>query len=896
MPDRRKTAMTTTLFYKTILLGAAFFLFAPRADGQKSLATLVTDSSQPHQWTVIAGPEYKASSWKQFWWGANYRREWTTPVTIPLLNTDSAFGGLTPLYLGGGRQTKSLHLADARGRHYVLRMVNKTYTGALPPLAYGTLVEKIANDQTSTLHPYAAITVPPMASAAGVFHTHPKLYVVPASARLGEYTSLFANQLCLLEERPDETQTTNRDFGQPVDIDGSEQMVENVTLDNSWRVDQHAYVKTRLFDMLIGDWGRHIDNWRWSQFDSGKSEIYQPVPKDRDQLYARFEGVMMRVVKTAAGLKQLQSFGPTIKDITWYNYPAMDIDRRFTNGLSRQVWIDSATALQNHLTDAVIEQAVRLLPPAIFALSGEAIITAIKQRRADLVKYAETYYRFLATNVDIPGSAMHELFEVKRLSDEQTSVALYKINEKKEPEGGPFFHRVFNTSETQELRLYGIGGNDVYTVNGKVKEGITVRIIGGSGEDSVYDASRVNGRTRRTKIYDKQNTKLYAAGESKVRIRDTTYLYPFDEDYHYNYAARKIGPGLNPFYRLFIGYAFKKRVYGWREKPYKSDFQAGVNFSLFEKSLHPFVRYTRPQLFGAWNVQMTAGYDGARRLNYFGLGNDTKVLSDNRRFHWLRTENLYATAGISTPLHRFHHIYFTFFYEGVKVLPQDGRFISKGNGLIDPSTYQWKHFGGARFDYVYSRLNDPLVPTKGLAFSTTVSHTGNLQDKGRTFTTTGALVDLYQPLTKAFSLYIRSGAATLWGKPEFYQHNSIGGTITLRGYVRNRFFGRTVYYQQNELRFIKDVRSYLYNGKAGLIALYDFGKVWHPGETTNRWLYGIGGGVLVAPFQKFSLRVYYTFSPEDRVITCALGGSFDDGIRYCKHLNAFTPIDSQLAM
>jgi hypothetical protein len=66
----------------------------------------------------------------------------------------------------------------------------------------------------------------------------------------------------------------------------------------------------------------------------------------------------------------------------------------------------------------------------------------------------------------------------------------------------------------------------------------------------------------------------------------------------------------------------------------------------------------------------------------------------------------------------------------------------------------------------------------------------------------------------------------------------------------------------------------LYNGKAGLIALYDFGKVWHPGETTNRWLYGIGGGVLVAPFQKFSLRVYYTFSPEDRVINLRIGRFF----------------------
>ncbi len=863
--------MTTIFPHKTVIIGAAFFLFAAGAAGQ---ATLVTDSSQPYRRTVIAGPEYKASAWKQFWWGANYRREWTTPVSAPLLNIDSAYGGLTPLYLGGGRQTNSLHLADAGGRRYVLRMVNKTYTGALPPSAKGTFIETIANDQTATLHPYAALTVPPMAVAAGVFHARPRLYVVPASARLGGYSALFANTLCLLEERPDETQTTRRNFGRPVDIDGSDRMVENVTLDNHFQVDQHAYVKTRLFDMLIGDWGRHLDNWRWSQFDSGQSEIYQPVPKDRDQLYARFEGVMMRVVKSVLGLKQLQSFGPTIKDITWYNYPAMDIDRRFTNGLSRQVWMDSAKALQRQLTDEVIGQALRTLPPQIFALSGEKIMAAIQQRRADLVQYADTYYRFLAANVDIPGSAMKELFEVKRLSDEQTSVAIYKMGNNGQPDGAPFFYRIFYTGETKELRLYGIDGNDVYSVDGKVKKGITVRIIGGTGQDSIFDGSKVAGRSHKTKIYDKHNTRLFSAGESKVRIRDTTYLYPFSEDYHYDYAARKIGPGLNTFYRLYIGYAFKRRVYGWREKPYKSDFQLGLNFSLFEKSLHPFVRYTRPQLFGAWNVQLTGGYDGARRLNYFGLGNDTRVLSDSRRYHWLRTENLYATASLNRPLNPYQNIYFTFFYDGVKVLPQEGRFISKGNPLIDAATYQWKHFAGARFDYVYSRLNDPLVPTKGFGFSAGVSHTDNLQQKARSFTSTAAQVELYRPLTKAFSLYIRSGGATLWGNPEFYQYNSIGGTITLRGYVRNRFFGRTVYYQQNELRFIRDVKSYLFNGKAGLIGLYDFGKVWQPGATTNQWRYGIGGGLLIAPFQKFSLRVYYTFSPEDRVINLRIGRFF----------------------
>ena len=48
--------------------------------------------------------------------------------------------------------------------------------------------------------------------------------------------------------------------------------------------------------------------------------------------------------------KQLQSFQSHINDIAWYNSPAMEIDRRFMNGLSRQQWLQAALALQLALT------------------------------------------------------------------------------------------------------------------------------------------------------------------------------------------------------------------------------------------------------------------------------------------------------------------------------------------------------------------------------------------------------------------------------------------------------------------------------------------------------------------------------------------------------------------
>src|SRR3982751_1803393 len=128
-----KLQITRRGFTQSLVL-IPFLLVAALASGQK---TVIVDSTNPYLRTVIAGQEYKTSQWHEWLWGEDYREEWSTPVTFPVLNLDSAYGGLTPLKEGGGRQTKSLHMKDAQGRRYVLRSVNKTYTGALPEMYKG---------------------------------------------------------------------------------------------------------------------------------------------------------------------------------------------------------------------------------------------------------------------------------------------------------------------------------------------------------------------------------------------------------------------------------------------------------------------------------------------------------------------------------------------------------------------------------------------------------------------------------------------------------------------------------------------------------------------------------------------------------------------------------------
>ena len=103
-----------------------------------------------------------------------------------------------------------------------------------------------------------------------------------------------------------------------------------------------------------------------------------------------------------------------------------------------------------------------------------------------------------------------------------------------------------------------------------------------------------------------------------------------------------------------------------------------------------------------------------------------------------------------------------------------------------------------------------------------------------------------------------------------FQYPSIGGGKELRGFRRQRFYGKTAFFNSNEFRFISKVKSYLYNGKAGLLVFIDDGRVWLPKEKSDTWHTGYGGGILLAPFNKILFNITYGISNEDKLLQLRL--------------------------
>ena len=162
-------------------LTIAFFLLF--TTGFVLTGTAQTDSAE-----AAASIKFKNKSSRRFWMGSNYRNEWLTPVKAPVINLSTEKGGLKPVKLGGGKQSKTLRMEDPAGRQYSLRLIEKFITSkTLPADLQSQAAEDLVADGVSASYPYAALSVPVLSEAAGVPYNKVKLVYIPDDPILGEY-------------------------------------------------------------------------------------------------------------------------------------------------------------------------------------------------------------------------------------------------------------------------------------------------------------------------------------------------------------------------------------------------------------------------------------------------------------------------------------------------------------------------------------------------------------------------------------------------------------------------------------------------------------------------------------------------------------------------------------
>ena len=851
---------------RRLLITVLFFCFF--------IAPFVSEA-QTDSMTVAANTTFKTNGSKIFWMGRNYRLEWKTPIGVPVINLSTEYGGLTPIKRGGGKQTKNLRLEDPSGREYSLRSVQKFITAkTLPGQLESEAAADLVNDGVSASYPYANASIPVFANAAGIPSGTIRLVYIPDDPKLGEFREEFKNMLAILEIRlPD---SVKKDYG-------TDEVVEKLKDDNDNEVDQRGMLKARILDMFIMDLDRHEDQWLWGAVDKDKGKLYYPIARDRDQAFYINQGLLPGIAKWPWLLPQLQGFRPQAKNINRFNWAARNLDRFFLNKLNEQDWKQAVDLFVSQMTDDVIQKALDLQPNPIKHLRWNEIIEKLKARRQYLADEVMQYYRFLSEHVSITGSDKTELFDVTRNSDGSVQLKVYKITKEGE-QSSLMYDRTFDPQVTEELNLYGFGGDDRFVVSGS-DDKIKIRMIGGEGDDSFEHKGSGGGNI----VYDTEEGNNKLTGDFRDKRANDTLANHFNRlGYNYNQVIPMVSFNYNRDDGLYLGFSLKFIRHGFRKDPYKNLHQFTFQYAFSTQAFNARWYSEYISMFGKTGDLLTDIDIKApnNTTNFFGYGDapvDYKSKPGSFRYYRAR----YSLSDVSVLIRKRFSKKVTFSFgptlEFFSLDKDDDlnkvRFITMtGLNGLDPTTlFAKQSFAGGKASLVVDARDNPIVTQKGINWITTYRYLSGLNDQSRTFSQINTEFSFYLPIiTKRLVWANRLGGGTNFGDDfEFFQAQYLGSDEHLRGFRKYRFAGKSKIFNQAELRLaIANFKTYLFPAAFGIFAFYDTGKIYDKNEESNKWLSGYGGGIWIAPLKRLVLSIAYAASDEDKLPLIGLGFKF----------------------
>ncbi|HBI00164.1 MAG TPA: metallophosphoesterase [Flavobacterium sp.] len=835
--------------------------------------------------TSIYSPEStQKSKFYKFLWGEHYREYYGLPIEAKSVQLDTLFGGVTPTISGGGNQSESLRLEDKNGKDYVMRALKKNATRFLQSIFrdqnavsgfQNTYAEEFIYDFYTSGHPFTPFIVGKMANKIGIYHSNPTLYFIPKQSRLGKFNDSFGDKLYLVEERQTNEHLDLESYGKPLDVLGTDEVLANIRKDEKYQVDEESYIKARLFDMLIGDWDRHQDQWRWSEFKEGDKVIYKPIPRDRDQAFAKVDGNLISLLLNIPGVRHITNFKADYPSEKWFNFSAHSLDVAFIKNATEEDWKRQANFIINELSDEVIDKSFAYLPNEIKDDDTTlSIKNKLKFRKKGLENFALSYYALLQKRIILTGTDKKDKFLIERLSHGNTKVSWFRLKK----EGEEFqFSRTYNKKQTKEIWIYGLDDDDQFEVKGKEKNNITIRLIGGQNHDN-YAVE--NGK--KVKIYD------YKSKKNTVNVQNCTAVHLKDDyelnEYHYKkpkYNHTFLMPmiGFNPDDGVKIGgtYSFVKQ--GFINNPYTAKHNVNANYYFATEGVELGYKNSFTKLIGEWNLEMEARYTTPNfSINYFGYGNETENFDSEEGMDYNRVRiQILKVAPSLKYVGRFgSEVTIQTSFENIEVEETSNRFINEP-GSINSEVFEYQQFAGASFKYAFKNYDREANPTIGMRFAIQGTWKTNLSDFKRNFTYLESELGFSHQLITSNKLILGTllkGKMLLNNNFEFYQGATLGGDYDLRGYRNERFLGKESFFQSTDLRWnigkIKTIIPMSY----GILAGYDYGRVWLDGENSNQWHQSVGGGIWLNGLDLVTARLTFFNSQDGNRIAFGLGFGF----------------------
>jgi len=557
-------------------------------------------------------------------------------------------------------------------------------------------------------------------------------------------------------------------------------------------------------------------------------------------------------------LRHMQSFKDDIGNVKWFNREPYPLDLAVITASTEADWLEQAAYITENLTDAVIDEAFASLPKEVQDATIDEIKEKLKIRRGHLKEFALEYRKVLLKTVLITGTDKKDKFRIIRGAGGVTTVEMYSIKDNVET---LVQSRTYNRDQTKEIWIYGLDDDDVFEVSGKPEKPIMLRLLGGQN----HDTYRIeNGR--KIMLYDfksKKNTYETDSRTGRV-ISDDYETNSYDaEKPKYNVVAGYPSIGYNPDDGVKIGAIADYTVNNFNRRPFSQKHNLRGNYYFATDGFE--LKYAGKFMNAAlrWNIGVEIVYTSPNfSINYFGLGNDTENIDDQRGMDYnrVRLQTFSFAPFIFKETRNGSLTSFGAVFETIEVDESTSRYVNEP-GILDLSLFEHRQYAGVNGKYSFENYDNASLPALGMFFYISGGWKTSLDDTNRNFPHGEAAIGLVHNITADESLVFATmakGKALFGNDFEFYQAATLGGDNDLRGYRRERFTGKRSVFQSTDLRLtIGSVKTSFVPMKYGIFGGYDFGRVWISDDPSRKWHQSVGGGAWLNGLDLVTARVFY---------------------------------------
>jgi hypothetical protein len=822
--------------------------------------------------------QYRKGKLHQAFLGTNYRDTWAMPATFSSIDLTREKGGLKIKQRGGGMQTKSLRVENPNEKEFVLRSVNKYPENAIPAPLRQTIAKDIVQDQISASHPYAALAVARLAESVGIPHTQPKIIYLPDDPLLGVFREDFGDALYLFEER----EVAGPGASEKIEFYSTDKMLKELYKDNDNAAKQKDVLKARLFDLWIADWDRHDDQWRWVA-EKGKNGLeFSPMPRDRDQAFFVNEGFFPKLASRKWSNPKFQGFGYELKNVNGFMFNGRYFDRSFMSGLDRKDWEEEIDKLLPKLSEETITGAFRDWPKEVSEKDGPVIQAKLSARKAWLKEKALEYYDFLADGVDVVGTNKNEEFKIRHLPDGKVDVEVRKISKDGDLEQR-IYNRTFSPEETQEIRLYGLKGQDRFIWEGEGKSEILIRVIPGEGDKELLDSADLSGKKHLVYVPIKKSSTYSGPNLKVIQAPNPDYLSYDRMAFKYNKLMPLASVEFNQDDGIFLGAGLLWEKHGFKRKPYAAMHSLTGNYALKTGAFNLEYKGRSVDIWKSWDLVWLADVKAPDYVfNYFGSGNESNYNREEHSINFYRSRFSWyeLSTGLQTQLGDVGRFAIGPSYQVYRFDPDDNqnKFITSPESDVNQEEIDHaKFYAGVTALLEFDKRDNIRMPSRGFYFRQEIQHFQGISQYAKNYTSANAELRLYWSFKYPSKMVWanRVGGGKNFGSYEYFQGQILGGMNNLRGFRRYRYNGDAVFYNNLEFRLqLFKLQTPILPATVGMIGFYDTGRVWLKGEESGTWHNSLGGGLWIAPINQFVATFSVGFTKEETLPFFSFGYQF----------------------